>query len=228
MEQRSFGSIWVMVGILGAANLAVFGFSLLFPAEDGITLEEYLSTANFLILQSLMVVVLLGSTLIVFRRLGIGFESIGLTFRNSGRLVPLAVVLGILLLLFDFYADEFLSQYLGRSDIQQALADAASDMSGLVVLVPLAVVLAPIAEEIYFRGYAYNLIKEKAGVNAGIIISGLYFGVAHLDPISFPLLSILGMMLAYIYEKTRSLLVVIIVHFIINSGSILLAFLNFI
>lgn len=85
--------------------------------------------------------------------------------------------------------------------------------------------LGPFMEEIFFRGFVYGALKNKIGMFGGILISALFFAYVHANLASFmPILS-LGIMLAYIYEKTGSLVSAITVHVIHNSA--MLAFLLF-
>ncbi len=83
-----------------------------------------------------------------------------------------------------------------------------------------ACVLVPLEEELFFRRFFYVAIKEKFGVRYGIILSSLMFGVVHL---SSPVLGVLiGVFLAFIYEKHKNLLINVITHGLINFFIILL------
>lgn len=85
--------------------------------------------------------------------------------------------------------------------------------------------LGPFMEEIFFRGFVYGVLKKKIGILGGVLTSALFFACIHANMASFmPILS-LGILLAYIYEKTGSLVSSITVHVIHNSA--MLAFLLF-
>lgn len=85
---------------------------------------------------------------------------------------------------------------------------------GLIVL--LAVGLAPVVEEVFFRGYAYAVLKHHVGGHA-IWLSGLLFAGVHMYVINFLPLFVLGMVLARLYERTGSLAVPIIAHATVNG-----------
>jgi membrane protease YdiL (CAAX protease family) len=82
-------------------------------------------------------------------------------------------------------------------------------------------ITGPILEEILFRGIILDgfLIRYKPG--KAIFWSALLFGLFHMNPWQFFPAFITGMLLGYIYLKTRSLLPVIFIHIIINSFSYL-------
>jgi len=80
-----------------------------------------------------------------------------------------------------------------------------TDLREFLVLLVLVSVFAPLAEEMYFRGFVYPVFRQRVGVTAGIIFSGLFFGVAHWDLWRLVPLALGGVGLAVIYEKSRSL-----------------------
>lgn len=79
------------------------------------------------------------------------------------------------------------------------------------------VVLAPIMEETLFRGLIQGSIAEKYGPTAGIFLSALIFGLIHGIPQQVVNAFFIGIILGYIYYRTKSLLTVIILHFL-NNG----------
>lgn len=76
----------------------------------------------------------------------------------------------------------------------------------------IGAVLAPIAEETLFRGGIYASLRNRFGIGWGLTISSLLFAIAHLDPLEFVPIFFIGMALALVYEKTRSLWMSMIVH----------------
>lgn len=81
----------------------------------------------------------------------------------------------------------------------------------------LAVVVGPIFEEIFFRGFCYTILKNKLGVKWGMIISSAFFALIHENTFAFWPIFILGMVLCYVYEKRGSLLTTIVLHVTYNS-----------
>jgi membrane protease YdiL (CAAX protease family) len=75
------------------------------------------------------------------------------------------------------------------------------------------VILAPVCEEMLFRGLILEYIKQKRGVTTAVILSALIFGLVHV-PILPQMVGafIMGIMMGYVYVLTGSLLSVIIIH----------------
>jgi sodium transport system permease protein len=82
-------------------------------------------------------------------------------------------------------------------------------------------VLPGICEETLFRGYIIRGF-EKQGITRAIIISGLLFGIYHLDPFRLIPASLLGMWLGFLLLKTNSIFVPIFAHFVNNSLAVML------
>jgi membrane protease YdiL (CAAX protease family) len=78
----------------------------------------------------------------------------------------------------------------------------------------ILVVIAPVIEEIYCRYYAYNIVKDRLGIKAGVIISSLLYMIFHWE-LSL-LLFLFGVIFALIYEKTKKIWASMIVHGAMN------------
>ncbi|BDU51533.1 CPBP family intramembrane glutamic endopeptidase [Haliovirga abyssi] len=84
--------------------------------------------------------------------------------------------------------------------------------SGLIYVI----LLAPILEEIIFRGIILRSLKKSFKFSTSIYISSFFFALYHMNFIKFIPIFILGYFLGYIYKKTNSLGVVIYFHMIYN------------
>lgn len=107
---------------------------------------------------------------------------------------------------------------------QQELPDELGADSGLPALVAaafLVAVVAPVAEEVFFRGYVFGALRNWKGMWIGALLTGLIFGAIHVgsapDPLYLPLLAVFGFVLCLLYVKTRSLYPPIVLHAINNS-----------
>ncbi len=87
----------------------------------------------------------------------------------------------------------------------------------LIGLAILAVAVAPIAEELFFRGFVFGGLAGRWGPWWAAGVSALLFMAVHLEPLSFPPLFVLGLLLAWLYHRTRTLWGPILVHFGNNS-----------
>ena len=92
-------------------------------------------------------------------------------------------------------------------------------------LLIVAGVLAPFAEELFFRGFLYNSAKHRLGVIPGIILSSLIFAIIHIGPLAVVGIIPMGILLALAYEKTGSLWVPIMMHATNNILAVTLTFL---
>lgn len=84
----------------------------------------------------------------------------------------------------------------------------------LVAAAVLVVVVAPIAEEFFFRGFFYRALRTSLPVWAAALIDGLLFGVIHFTSgiEAVPVLIVLGVVFCLVFERTGSLYPVIALH----------------
>lgn len=80
----------------------------------------------------------------------------------------------------------------------------------------IVAVWAPLAEEIVFRAMIFRTLRKGFAFWPAAVLSGIAFGVYHMNVIQGVYASLLGILLAYIYEKTNSLLGVYIFHLSFN------------
>jgi membrane protease YdiL (CAAX protease family) len=86
----------------------------------------------------------------------------------------------------------------------------------------VAVLIAPICEEVFFRSFIFMGLRRGMPLTLAIVLSALLFGVAHGDPASFPVLFIIGLALAVLRWRTHSIWPGIILHTLNNATSALL------
>ena len=93
----------------------------------------------------------------------------------------------------------------------------------LAVLVGLIV---PIGEEMFFRGLTYGALRRMLNRHAAVLISAAFFAAAHLEPVEFLPILILGVILAYLYDYTGSLVPGMIAHSVNNLAALMLFYLS--
>jgi len=108
---------------------------------------------------------------------------------------------------------------------QVLTGDIAQTPSQLLLAVLAAVVLAPVAEELLFRGLLHRALRVRLRIVPATAISSLLFAVVHVDvvmsqPIALVGLTLVGVVLAIAYERTGSLLVPILIHAVHNAITI--------
>ena len=89
---------------------------------------------------------------------------------------------------------------------------------GAVIL--MAVIVAPVAEEVIFRGYFYGVIRRYGGRIPAILTSSLLFAAIHAHLPSVPGLILLATILCLLYERTGSLWGPITMHAAFNASTI--------
>jgi len=93
-----------------------------------------------------------------------------------------------------------------------------------IMIVFVAVVIAPLLEEMMFRGFVQTTIRSFINIRnsawPAIAASSVFFAMMHADPGHWPSLFILGVCLGYSYEKSGSLLRPIFIHLFFNAISI--------
>jgi len=87
----------------------------------------------------------------------------------------------------------------------------------------LGCLVAPLAEEIYFRGYLLPLLLRRLTPLAAIVFSSAVFAAAHLHIYSAPVLFLVALTCSAAYMFTGSLLAAVAVHASFNTVNIVLA-----
>ncbi|MBH9576271.1 CPBP family intramembrane glutamic endopeptidase [Inhella proteolytica] len=116
---------------------------------------------------------------------------------------------------------EFLMELLPVSAAEQAGFELMMDGS-LTSLVAVCL-LAPVLEEMLFRGVVLRGMLTRYPRGQAIAASALLFGLMHLNVYQFVIGSLLGLLLGWLYERTRSLIPCIGLHAAYNSWLTLLA-----
>jgi membrane protease YdiL (CAAX protease family) len=117
------------------------------------------------------------------------------------------------------------TRILGHSPTQPEQVASCVRGSGLLAMAPVVILAAPLGEETLFRGFLYRGLRRRFSVWPAAIISGVAFGAVHFAGLSFllliPPLIVVGMGLAWIYERRQSLLASMAAHATFNLVGIL-------
>ena len=108
-------------------------------------------------------------------------------------------------------------QFASKPQAAVQLVRETQDIALLVALAIGAVLIAPIAEEVIFRGYLYPVVEKYTDRWFAAGFTGILFGVIHANLMSLPVLCVIGIVLAVLYERTKSLWVVIGCHAAFNG-----------
>ena len=106
-----------------------------------------------------------------------------------------------------------------NDDLPQELG-ADDSTTALVFVAVLVCVAAPIAEELFFRGFCFTAFRRVIGVAGGAIVVGLIFGAIHAgsaDAVFLVPLGVFGALLCVLYHRSGSLIPCIVLHALNNS-----------
>ena len=163
-----------------------------------------------------------------FRRLDLnalgGFSKIGfwrMLFTGLILLIAAYPLIGL--------ADALMQRLLGgASASKQQIIDlftGSATIEQRVLIILLAVVIAPAAEEFIFRFLIYGVLKRYGGAFLGVVLNSLLFAAVHTHLPSFAALFALGCCFTIAYEWSGSILVSMTMHALFNSVTLtLLAF----
>lgn len=106
----------------------------------------------------------------------------------------------------------------------EAFHESAWGDAGRWQLAIAAVVIAPLAEELFFRGVLLQLLARASGrAWFGVFASGVLFGLIHLSvPATVLPLIVLGLILGYVRVRTASLTACVVLHALFNARTICL------
>lgn len=119
-------------------------------------------------------------------------------------------------------AIQYFTLHLKAEQQSVKLLATANDPVFLVGFALLAVVLAPFVEEFAFRGFVFNAFLRYVPVPVAALASGVVFGLGHLEPTAALPLAFGGVVLAYVYYSSGSLVASMIAHGCFNLVTVVL------
>jgi membrane protease YdiL (CAAX protease family) len=146
------------------------------------------------------------------RRHGVPLSALGLRPWGAGQLVlPLAVFAAIII--FNGAYGAVVTE-LGWDVLIPPDRPFEPDFqpSQLVLLGLLIIGVGPMAEEVFFRGFIMSGLARSLGPRGGVLLSALIFSLAHVDPAVYLPIFVAGVLLAWLYMKTGSLLACFFAH----------------
>lgn len=108
----------------------------------------------------------------------------------------------------------------GQQEVVRAFQEI-NDPLTLAMLVLMAAVVAPVTEELIFRGYIYPVAKSRIGRTAAVIVTSLVFAAVHHNSLAMLPLTFLAVLLALSYEFRGSIWMPMSIHAAFNSLTVL-------
>ncbi|MFT7679885.1 MAG: membrane protease YdiL (CAAX protease family) [Planctomycetota bacterium] len=146
---------------------------------------------------------------------------------SLGRRVGTGVVVGLVLVLMVEGIGQLVAR-MGYPITEQPWLGKAFEAGGLrwYAVVFAVTVLAPVGEELFFRGYLLPALTRQLGVAVGVLLSSLAFAGIHGHLPAMPAYLVYGVGLALIARKSDSLLVPSVAHMTANSLAVLVLILS--
>lgn len=98
-------------------------------------------------------------------------------------------------------------------------------LSGYVLLFIAVVIIAPLGEELLFRGFFQKILEENwKDITRAVLVTAVIFSFIHMNPFWFAQIYILGILLGFLAWKTNSIVPSLILHSLNNLIALVLSF----
>ncbi len=203
----ALGSVRLLAGLIVALAAAPLGDGPGLPLVLGVLLFQTLA-----ILGAIQFVVL--------RKYGLRWADLGLR-PSSLKWHRRGLVLAVLLLPMVAVINGILIPQVTEGEFRNpqlyAVAPNGFSWPALLSMLVMAGVVAPLGEELVFRGLLFPWLRGHLGVATAAILSGLIFAILHGVPLLIPALTAIGTALALLYHRCGSLWPVILAHGAFNA-----------
>ncbi len=207
-----WGAVDLVVAFVVAQLASAIGFTL-FAVSQGVPASELdtdaLSIGEVALLQIPLWLGLLGVPLLATRLRGNGpRRDLGLW--STWRDVPVGLAIGLAcqLVLVPLVT---LPIFIFSDTDQEALEAPARELTdkaqgpGVLILVLVVVVAAPLAEEVFFRGMLQRTLARRLPIWPAMLITSVLFGVSHFQALQLPALAAFGVVLSVLAHRTGRL-----------------------
>ncbi len=146
--------------------------------------------------------------------------------KTSWKVLASAVVLGIVVFFLNFYVSSFFQNIitgLGYKPVTGADSGLPNTWWGLLLDLFTTAVLAGVCEETLHRGLLLHG-NSNLGITKAIVLSGVLFGLLHLNIMQFFYATLIGIFLGYLCVMCNSIFPCMIVHFMNNALCVIVSF----
>ena len=187
--------------------------------------QKIITFASFIVGQTIMLVPLI--IYLRFKKLPL-FSSIRFKILKSSTLKSVTLFSTGLIILSD-EVDRIIQLFIPTPEYVLDLNNLLKPESflGGVLLFVAVVILAPLGEEIIFRGFLQQTLeKQWKDITLAILFTALIFSLIHMNPYWFIQIYLLGIILGFLAWKTKSIIAPLILHSLNNSMALLLSLLD--
>lgn len=159
------------------------------------------------------ITMILSGVLMIRHLLRFGYVDFGL--KNLGEVSVKTILLSLPFLLAGMFFFNLCSEFVPLPNL---LENTFMDMSRNVFGILSITVMAPLVEELLFRGAIEgHLLKQGKRPAVAILVSALLFGLVHINPAQVPFAFAIGSLFGWLYYRTGSVIPGVIGHFLNNS-----------
>jgi len=140
--------------------------------------------------------------------------------------IILAVLITISLLPLSYYISYTILERFKLPEVFNNVSSSlftANSLGQFIFMIIVVAVTPAICEEIFFRGYVQRTLERTIGAKS-FIVTGIIFGLFHMQPLSLISLSLLGVLLSFFYYRSKSIFPSSASHFTNNLIAITLLY----
>jgi membrane protease YdiL (CAAX protease family) len=134
-----------------------------------------------------------------------------------GRTISAAIGLSIATLTLNALYAQLVLQSKDSQAQTTAIVKGLGSTGAKVIGFLAIVVIGPIVEEMLFRGYLQTALSKRMKPWLAIVLASSAFAAIHLQPAAFPMLALVGGVFGFLYHRTGSLRVSMVLH-MLNNG----------
>lgn len=235
---RTYQALVVSWGIWDVGRVVVlflfFGYmiviieSILASSVPALKNDDFRAVLNSSLLDALSVIFVIYFTVGQYKE---KLKSIGVNFKNFmanvfygvvGYLAAIPVLFLVLILTAIIIR---LTNYTPKEQVVVEMFMRQTNPAFLIYTSIFAAIAGPVAEELFFRGFMYSAVKKYIGIFWATMITASLFALLHGHVVGFLPIMVLGILLAYLYERTGTLVSSVTVHILHNFSMVLLVFL---
>jgi membrane protease YdiL (CAAX protease family) len=203
---------WIYLQIVFALDMTLGGGRFFGPAaEQGSFGPEMV----------LLMVVLYAAILVPILVIHMGRDRVKRLFEGGRLLTTLSLGAGAMLLVQVATSVAFFLVRGNGGPVPTSMFQAPNGIGEMAILIVAVALIAPLIEEMIFRGAIYLAVSERLGRTYAVLISSFLFALSHMDPISFLPLFGLGLILGWCRSRSGSILPSYILHALNNFAAIL-------
>jgi membrane protease YdiL (CAAX protease family) len=197
--------LWLIISLIASVSVSLLSLDV----DVGLMV----SLAEFLLLVPVW--------WLTVRKYKVGWGALGLrSFR--GAMIGLGCGLMILSSTFNLFYSLFLALFDLRAQVD--LVPVFAELESPWWLLAGGVIVAPVVEEVFFRGFVFAGLRGRYGWKKAALISAALFAVIHVTPTAMIPIFILGLIFAYLYHRSNSIWPAVLMHISTNALALGLAY----